>query len=398
MPWEETTPMEQKIRFVREHGRRVTTNEMSMSALCKEFGISRKTGYKMLVRRDEAGLAGLAGRSRAPHGGESWAEAETILSVLDVRQEFPEWGARKIIAYLHDTDPDIQWPSPSTAHEWIRRAGLVEPHSNKRRFSHPGPPPVIVLDRPNQQWSVDFKGQFRTRDRCYCYPLTVADSFSRFLIGCESLVSTSFELTKAVFIRLFEEFGLPEMILSDNGSPFSSNSVRRLSRLAVWWIRLGILIRLTQPGKPQQNGRHERMHRDLKAQACRHPAANAVEQQEPFDQFVYKYNFLRPHEALDQIPPHRIYTASQRLFPQTLPEIDYPSSHHVRRVRSSGEIKWDGQWFFVSDALIGERVSFEPVGEGCSILRFASVDLGFYSDRDKRLYLDRTRPDGKAEN
>lgn len=398
MPWNEITPMEQKIRFVRAYEARVSTKETSMARLCAEFGISRKTGYKLLIRRDENGWPGLAERTRAPHGGERWAPPETILSVLDVRHEFPEWGSRKIVAYLRDIDPDVQWPSHSTAHEWIRRAGLIEPHSRRRRFAHPGPPPAIVLDRPNQQWSVDFKGHFRTKDRRYCYPLTVADSFSRYLIGCDSLVATSFELAQPVFVRLFREFGLPEMILSDNGTPFSSNSVKRLCKLSVWWMRLGIRPRLTQPGKPQQNGRHERMHRDLKAVACRKPAANAAEQQKSFDRFVDRYNFVRPHESLGQTPPHRSYAQSPRPFPEHLPALEYPSSHQVRRVRSSGEIKWAGQWLFVSEALVGELVSFEIVGDGCSILRFGSLELGFYSERDKRLHLDRVRPDGKAEN
>lgn len=390
--------MEQKIRFVRAYQTRVATKEISMTSLCAEFGISRKTGYKMLARRDENGWPGLEERTRAPHGGEQWAPPETILSVLDVRQEFPEWGSRKIVAYLEDIEPEVQWPSASTAHEWIRRAGMVEPQSRRRRFSHPGPPPAVLLDRPNQQWSVDFKGHFRTLDRRYCYPLTVADSFSRYLIGCDSLLSTSFELVQPVFVRLFREYGLPEMILSDNGTPFSSNSVRRLSALSVWWMRLGIRPRLTQPGKPQQNGRHERMHRALKADACRKPAGNATEQQKPFDRFVYRYNFLRPHEALNQKPPHRSYAPSPRPFPTRLPNLEYPSSHHARRVRSSGEIKWAGQWFFVSEALVGQTVAFEVVGDGCSILRFGDLELGFYSERDKRLYLDRVRPEGKTEN
>jgi putative transposase len=188
------------------------------------------------------------------------------------------------------------------------------------------------------------------------------------------------------------------MILSDNGTPFSSNSVKRLCKLSVWWMRLGIRPRLTQPGKPQQNGRHERMHRDLKAVACRKPAANAAEQQKSFDRFVDRYNFVRPHESLGQTPPNRSYAQSPRPFPEHLPALEYPSSHQVRRVRSSGEIKWAGQWLFVSEALVGELVSFEIVGDGCSILRFGSLELGFYSERDKRLHLDRVRPDGKAEN
>jgi len=363
-----------------------------MAALCAEHGVSRKTGYKFVARHQETGWAGLRDRSRAPLSGKHWEDPETIAEVLEVRQKYPHWGARKIVAYLRDVEPDQQWPVPSVAHEWIKRAGLVESHPRPRRFPHPGRPPAIAIERPNQQWSTDFKGHFRTKDGRYCYPLTVADSFSRYIIGCQALPATSFELTWPIFEKLFRVYGLPDAILSDNGTPFSSNSVKRLSKLSVRWIRLGIEPRLIQPGKPQQNGRLERMHRTLKQEACAAPEASWRRQQRSFDRFVEQFNQVRPHEALGQTTPARSYIASSRPYPKRLPEIEYSASCRVRRVRSSGEIKWNGQWFFLSEALVGEWVAFEAVDDECSVLRFGRLELGYYSARERRLHLDRTRP------
>lgn len=392
MPWEGTTVNDQRARFVLEYNRRVRTGETTMSALCAEYGVSRKTGYKMVRRFEEGGWPGISDRSRAPQSGKHWVSGETISAVLDARTEFPEWGAKKIVAYLRDIDPDGHWPAASVAHEWIKRAGMVMAHPRARRFQHPGRPPADPIERPNQQWSTDFKGHFRTANRRYCYPLTVADSFSRYIIGCQALRANSFELTWPVFERLFREFGLPESILSDNGTPFSSNSVKRLSKLSVRWIRLGIEPRLIEPGKPQQNGRLERMHRTLKQAACATPSANCRRQQLQFDTFVEQFNHIRPHEALGQTPPARTYVRSSRVYPTRLPEMEYPDTCQVRRVRSSGEIKWNGQWFFLSEALVGELVAFERVDDHCSVVRFGALDLGYYSEPERRLFLDRNRP------
>jgi putative transposase len=392
MPWMAESVMDQRVKFVLDYNRRVRSREMTMAALCAEHGVSRKTGYKFVARHQESGWSGLADRSRAPLSGKHWEDPETIAAVLEVRQTYPQWGARKIVAYLRDIEPDQHWPVPSVAHEWMRRAGLVTERSRARRFSHPGRPPAVPIERPNQQWSTDFKGHFRTRDGRYCYPLTVADSFSRYIIGCQSLLSPSFEASWAVFEKLFREYGLPDAILSDNGTPFSSNSVKRLSKLSVRWIRLGIEPRLIQPGKPQQNGRLERMHRTLKEEACAAPAGDYRGQQRYFDGFIEVFNHVRPHEALGQIPPARSYVASSRPYPKRLPQIEYPDGCTVRRVRSSGEIKWDGQWFFLSEALVGEWVAFETVADECSVLRFGHLELGYYSGRERRLHLDRTRP------
>jgi transposase InsO family protein len=398
MPWKAMSVIDQRAKFVLDYNRLVRSREMTMAALCAEHGVSRKTGYKLVARHAEGGWPGLCDRSRAPLSGKHWEDPETIAAVLDVRLSFPQWGARKIVAYLRDIEPEQQWPVASVVHEWMRRAGLVEPHSRARRFPHPGRPPAVPIERPNQQWSTDFKGHFRTRDGRYCYPLTVVDSFSRYIIGCQALPSPSFELSWPVFEKLFREYGLPEAMLSDNGTPFSSNSVKRLSKLSVRWIRLGIEPRLTQPGKPQQNGRLERMHRTLKQEACADPSANWRQQQTQFNSFVERFNHVRPHEALGQTPPARSYDSSSRPYPKRLPELAYSDTCEVRRVRSSGEIKWRGQWFFLSDALVGEQVAFEPIDDECSILRFGRLELGYYSARERRLHLDRTRPAPPSAN
>jgi putative transposase len=398
MPWEQPTVTDKKIEFVFAYEEAVRRSEGTMSSVCKQFGISRKTGYAIIAAYRSEGWSALEERSRAPRSGRHWAEPETIQRVLDTRIEFPEWGAKKIVAYLRDVDPAIDWPVPSVAHDWMRRAGMIAPRFRSRRYPHPGPPPAVAITRPNQQWSVDFKGEFRTRDRNYCYPLTVLDSYSRFLIGCDALRSTSFELAWPVFERLFREYGLPDSILSDNGTPFSSRSVRRLSTLAVRLLRLGVAPVLIEPGRPYQNGRHERMHGDLKVQACNDPAESAVEQQLEFDAFRHKHNVVRPHESLGQKPPARCYSRSPRVYPPRLPEISYPNGMVVRRVRSNGQIKWKTDMFFVSEVLIGEPVAFERVGNSTWILRYATLEIGYYSERDNKLHLNKQRPDGKAEN
>lgn len=315
MPWKVASVSDQRARFVLDYLKRVRTSEITMSALCAEHEISRKTAYKLVTRYAESSWAGLSDRSRAPLSGGHWSDPETIAEVVSVRQQFPQWGARKIISYLRDIDPEQNWPAPSVAHEWIKRAGLVSTPVRARRFAHPGPPPVIPLDRPNQQWSTDFKGHFRTGDRRYCYPLTVLDSFSRYIIACEALSSPSFELAWPVFERVFRRYGLPDAILSDNGTPFSSNSVKRLSKLSVRWIRLGITPRLIEPGKPQQNGRLERMHRTLKQEACAEASANCRQQQRQFDAFTERFNHVRPHEALGQVPRHAATPARHASIP-----------------------------------------------------------------------------------
>jgi putative transposase len=398
MPWKDASVTDERVEFVQDYDRLVRSKKMSMSDLCQEHGIARKTGYKMVKRRDENGWPGLADRSRAPHSGPHWSESDVVMSVLEVRLRFPHWGAETILAHLQRVDPDVSWPGPSAVHRWITQAGLLTKSVRARRFPHPGPPERKQPTAPNDQWATDFKGQFKTRDGRYCYALTIADIFSRFLISCHGLLTPSFEAVWPIYERVFREYGLPRSILSDNGSPFSSNSVKRLSKLSVRWIRLGIEHRLTQPGKPQQNGLLERVHGHMKPLVCSKPARNCREQQKLFDWFWDHHNNVRPNAACDRQRPSDLYMPSPRPYPSRLPLIEYPDGFEVRKVRSSGDILWKGQWFFLSEALVGEPVGFEKIDDACWILYYGPIELGYYSARDHKLHLDRPRPGGKAEN
>ena len=260
MPWKEATVTDERIKFVRAYDRHVRSGEKSMTELCLEHGIARKTGYKMVNRRNEEGWNGLADRSRAPFDGPHWSDADVIMRVLEVRLRFPHWGAETILNHLKRLEPDRSWPAASAAHRWMTKAGLIDGKRRVRRFPHPGAPEPRSPKEPNEEWGTDFKGHFRTRDGRHCYGLTMVDTFSRYLLSCQGLLSTSLELAWPVYERVFREYGLPRAILSDNGTPFSSNSLRRLSKLSVRWIRLGIEPRLTQPGHPEQNGLLERIH------------------------------------------------------------------------------------------------------------------------------------------
>jgi putative transposase len=398
MPWKEASVTDERMKFVREYDRRVRSGELSMSALCEEHGIARKTGYKIVKRRNEHGWPGLADRSRAPHSGPHWSDSDVIMRVLEVRLKFPHWGAETILAHFRRFEPEASWPGASAVHRWIKQAGLIDRSVRARRFPHPGPPKRNPPSEPNDEWSTDFKGHFRTRDGRYCYALTIADQFSRYLLSCHGLLSTSFEKVWPVYERVFRQYGLPRSILSDNGTPFSSNSVKRLSKLSVRWIRLGIQPRLTQPGHPQQNGLLERIHGHMKPLVCNKPARNCREQQKQFDWFWDHHNNVRPNAGCDRQVPADLYNASPRPYPSRLPVIEYPAGFEVRKVRSSGDIMWKGQWFFLSEALVGEPIGFEPVDDGCWVAHFGPINLGYYSARDRKLHLDRTRPAGKAEN
>ena len=398
MPWKDASVTDERVRFVRDYDRRVRGGEISMSELCEEHGIARKTGYKMLKRRDEHGWPGLADRSRAPHSGPHWTDSDDVMRVLEVRLRFPHWGAETILAYLRRVDPEASWPGASAVHRWITQAGLISRSIRPRRFPHPGPLQPTPPAGPNDEWSTDFKGHFRTGDRRYCYPLTIADQFSRYLLTCHGLLSTSFESVWPVYERVFREYGLPRSIVSDNGTPFSSNSVKRLSKLSVRWIRLGIRPRLTQPGHPQQNGLLERIHGHMKPLVCSKPSRNRREQQTQFDWFWDHHNNVRPNGGCHRQVPADLYTPSSRLYPSRLPTIEYAAGFVTRKVRSSGDVMWKGQWFFVSEALVGEPLGFEQVDDVCWVVHFGPIEIGYYSGHDRKLYLDRIRPDGKAEN
>ena len=389
MPWGTTTVTDERIRFVLVHQREVASKQTTMSELCERFGISRKTGYKYLRRKGQEGWTGLKDRSRAPLSGPHWIEPEVRKMVLEVKEECSDFGAKKILADLRYADAERSWPSVSAIHHILKQEGLVQERKTRRHYPHPGTPPTFTASVPNEEWSTDFKGQFRTLDRRYTYPLTIADTFSRYLLGCVSVPTPSFEQTWRVFERVFREHGLPQWIRSDNGSPFSSPAIRRLSRLSVRWTRLGIQPRLIEPGNPQQNGRHERMHLTLKQLACNPAADNARAQQKAFDKFRTHFNNRRPHESLNQTRPADLYTPSPRQYPSRLPEIEYSAGIQPRRVNTNGVIKWHRREVFLSEVLAGEFVGVQPIDDGLWLLLFGTLVLGYYSDRDHTLHIEK---------
>jgi transposase InsO family protein len=351
--------------------------------LSEIYGVSRKTAYKWIDRYRAEGAGGLLERSSAPreHGR---ATPEALVEViLQQKEKRPSWGPRKIIARLREAYPDVAWPAASTAGEILKRAGLVRPR--RRRFR--APPTLGGLtqaERPNHVWAVDHKGWILLGDKTRCEPLTISDSYTRFLIGLSSGGGTSGTEARPEFERAFGDYGLPETIRSDNGPPFASNGVTGLTALGVWWAKLGIRHERIAPGKPQQNGRHERFHLTLK-EAMEPPEADRAAQARRFEAFRADYNEERPHEALGQTPPARHYQPSPRAFPERLPEPEYPAESDIRRVRSNGEIKWAGDLLFVSEALIGELVAIEEHDDGELCMRFYNTPIGVIDPRQKRL-------------
>jgi len=371
--------MDERMKFIGEWLSGLST----VVELAERYGVSRKTAYKWIGRYQAAGPSGLADRSSAPlvHGRAT--DAALVEAILQQKEARPTWGARKIIAKLSDRDPDLAWPVASTAGEILKRAGLVEP----RRRRHRAPPTLgglTVAERPNHVWAVDHKGWITLGDGDRCEPLTITDSLARYLISVSSGGSTSVEEARPLFERAFAEFGLPETIRSDNGTPYASSGVTGLTGLSVWWAKLGIRHERITPGRPQQNGRHERFHLTLKE--AMHPvSADRAVQSARFEAFRTYYNEERPHEALGQTPPSRHYAPSPRQLPDRLPEPDYPREADLRNVRQSGEIRWAGGLIYVSTALVGETVAIEESEEGELRMRFYDKPLGVIEPEKKRL-------------
>lgn len=300
--------------------------------------------------------------------------------ILDLRRKHPTWGAKKLLKILQTRHPKTTWPARSTVADILKRHGLVE---RKRRRTYPGHAgkPLSPMDRPNEIWCADYKGEFKTRDGIYCYPLTISDGCSRFLLECKGLRSTQHDLAQPVFTRAFRQYGLPKIIRTDNGTPFATTAISRLSRLSVWWIRLGIYPELIEPGKPQQNGRHERMHRTLKRETTRPPAATLRGQQRRFNRFREEYNDVRPHEALGQETPASFYRPSSRNYPNRIPSIEYPGHYEKRLVSRNGGIRWSCEWVNVSHLLAGLYVGLEEVDDGRWDVYFSRVRLGQLDER-----------------
>jgi transposase InsO family protein len=380
MPWDVRTKMRQRQEFVVDH----RSGLYGMRELCERYGVSRVTGYKWLRRCEELGWAGLDDRppiaASCPHA----TSEEVRERLVGFRRKHPDWGSRKVLRRLRGRYPDVHWPAASTATEVFRRAGLLEARRRRRRLEHPGRPSTKATE-PNELWAADFKGQFRMGDGQYCYPLTVTDSYSRYLLGCRGLANVRSSGARAVFERLFREYGLPRAIRTDNGSPFASTAIGRLSRLSVWWIRLGVRPELIEPGHPEQNGAHERMHRTMKKR-LRPPGVDLADQQKRLNRFRTEYNEERPHEALGQETPASVYVSSPREYPRTLPGIEYPGHFEVRRVSRNGGVRWKKEWLNVSHALAEEYVGFEEVDDGVWSLYFGPLLLARFEERELRLY------------
>jgi transposase InsO family protein len=372
--------MSERSRFIHDH----LTTEWSMAELCSRYNISRKTGYKWLNRFLEEGRPGLIDRPCTPLSCPHKTADHIVELLIEARERHPHWGPKKLLALLSRRHPDWNWPAVSTAADILSRNGLIAPKRRSRRPGHPGRP-VTPMTKPNEIWTIDFKGQFRTRDGRYCYPLTVADGYSRYLLGCHGFLSPCHRNTKKTLARTFREYGLPSIIRSDNGTPFASTALGRISRLSVWWIRLGIYPELIEPAHPEQNGRHERMHRTLKAEATRPPAANRRAQQRRFNDFQRAYNQERPHEALGQKTPASVYHPSERTFPDRLAPIEYPDHYEVRRVSNNGGIRWNSNWVNVSHVLGGEYVGLEEVDNDLWNVYFGPLWLGRFHEKELRI-------------
>jgi transposase InsO family protein len=380
MPWSETNVMEQRIQFIADWLRRTH----SVIDLCALYGISRKSGYKWLDRYLHEGPDWVLERSHEARVVANKTPLEVEQALMQMRARHPTWGARKLLHQVGLEQPVLMLPHQSTVCEMLKRNGLIKAKRRRRAIGHPGRPSAVVTC-PNDAWSADFKGQFRLGDGSYCYPLTVTDNFSRYLLACKGLKGTLLEPTKAEFTRLFKEYGLPRRIKTDNGVPFAAATLGRLSQLSVWWLKLGVLPELSEPGKPQQNGRHERMHKTLKDEATKPPGANNGAQQRKFNVFRQEYNEVRPHEALEMSVPGEMYQASPRPMPSKLAPMEYPDRFEVRYVSANGGIRWRKQWVNVTSALVGEYVGLEAVDDGLWDVYFGVMKLGRLHERHMRI-------------
>ena len=362
--------MEEKLRFVFEYEQ----GERSLTELCQRYGIARETGYVWLRRYREYGLAGLVERARAARRHPNQTPAELERMIVELRQAHMRWGPRKLKRVLERDEPGRVWPATSTIGELLKREGLVVARKKRLRTAAYSQP-LAHADGPNRVWCADFKGWFRTGDGERVDPLTMTDGYSRYLLRCQAVEKTDTVRVQAIFEAAFREYGLPEAIRTDNGAPFASRALAGLSRLAVWWIKLGIVPERIEAGHPEQNGSHERMHLTLEQETAQPAAANRRGQQRAFDRFVEEFNEVRPHEALDMQTPAAVYQPSQRKFPERLPEVEYPDSMLVRQVGHKGQIGWKKHEVFVSEVLWGERVGLLPIDDRRYRVYFAQIPL-----------------------
>jgi len=378
MPWKECNQMDERLKFIA----RLLDGD-KMAVVCRDFNVSRKTGYKILKRYNEVGLEGLTDRSRRPyrHANQLPVQIETL--IVRCKQDKPHWGAPKIRERLARLYPDVHSPAISTVHAVLDRHGLVKRRT--RRRNRATGTALSMTEQPNDLWCADYKGEFMLADRRYCHPLTITDFASRYLIACEALHTTKETYAFAVFETAFKEFGLPGAIRTDNGVPFASpNSLFNLSKLSVWWLRLGIAIERIKPGHPQQNGRHERMHLTLKLETTKPAARTFLEQQARFDDFIDCYNNERPHQALNMQVPARHYEPSPRQY-QGLPDLDYPFHDKAVTVTTCGRICFNRQKINLSQVFAGQTVGIKQTEDRIWLVSFMDYDLGYFDDETCRL-------------
>lgn len=381
MTWRNTDPNSERLKFVGDWLKK----EFRFSDLCKRYGISRKTGYKLINRYREEGEGSLEERSHARHYHPNETELYKKQIIVGLKYRYPKWGPEKLRDWLKINEPNERWPATSTIGDILKKNGLVRTRRYRKRVPAYGAP-FYDCDGPNIVWSADFKGQFRLgRKGPYCYPLTISDNYSRFLLGCQGLQRPTLEATMKCFIKIFDEYGLPNAIRTDNGQPFAGLGVGGLTRLSIWWLKLGITPERIELGCPEQNGRHERMHRTLKESTALPPKQNFKQQQKCFETFKHEYNHERPHQALEGKRPADMYRPSMRPFTIRLPEMTYPEEFKIRKVRSNGEIKWFGKKYFISELLKSEPVGLELIDEGRALLYFSNLKLGLIDVREDKI-------------
>jgi transposase InsO family protein len=378
MPWSETSCMEQRARFVLDALQGVFT----MSELCDRYGVSRKTGYKWINRYHDNGVPGCGDRTRAPRAHPNATDPKLVARIVKLRRKQPDWGPITLHAVLCEEYPHTAWPCPSTIGEILKRNELIR--KRRRRPARTAWRPARTKpDRPNRVWTADFKGQFRLGNGALCYPLTIADAFSRYLLVCRGLKGTALKPARRVFEETFQEFGLPDVIHTDNGVPFCApGAALGLSSLSVWFLKLGIALERSRPGKPQDNGSHERMHRTLKQEVAQPPRRTESAQQRALNRFKATYNYKRPHHALQLKTPGSLYTASNRLYPADLPDPVYPAHFEQRRVTKIGVFTWKQRQVFLTEALRGETLGFEHVADGVWSIFFTDVLLGRFNESE----------------
>lgn len=380
MPWKITGPMDQKIQLIADWQKILH----SITDLSKKYGISRKTVYKWCNRYEEKGIDGLKDQNRTPIHNPNRTTDDIIKLLIKEKLKNRKRGPVKIYHQLKRQYPNIKLPAPSTISHWLKKNGLV----NRRKIRKRVPPytePFIAVQSPNDVWSADYKGQFYTRDKRACYPFTISDNYSRYLLTCTGLPGPRYSQTRDALEKAFKQYGLPDAIRVDNGTPFAGRCVGGLSRLSIWWIQLGIAPERIDKGSPQQNGRHERMHRTLKLEAVNTMASNMKEQQRLFDEFIYDYNNHRPHEALNHESPVHYYKKSSRPYVESPPAIEYDLGYTVRGVRYNGYFRFNGQLYYLTDLLHKQRIALKEFDDGQWMIYYSFYPIGILDLRRNKV-------------